>query len=261
MSKYILLTGFLLLLPLIALASELTDRGDQAYQTEHYSDAIALYLEAMERDGTSSDLYYNLGNAYYRSGQIADAILSYERALRLDPTNSEARANLAFVNERIVDKKGESGSFLSNAVTSVVNKSSSNGWAYLALTFFIIAAAGVAAYLFFDSVLIRKTGFFGGIIAAILFVICLIFSINAKSLAEDTSDAVITAETSVLSTVPRAPMTREEEALLLHKGTRVKILRSMPLPGDSTQVWHEVAVDNNNRAWINNDDIARIIEK
>ena len=252
MSKYILLTGFLLLLPLIALASELTDRGDQAYQTEHYSDAIALYLEAMERDGTSSDLYYNLGNAYYRSGQIADAILSYERALRLDPTNSEARANLAFVNERIVDKKGESGSFLSNAVTSVVNKSSSNGWAYLALTFFIIAAAGVAAYLFFDSVLIRKTGFFGGLIAAILFVICLVFSINAKSLAE---------ETSVLSTVPRAPMTREEEALLLHKGTRVKILRSMPLPGDSTQVWHEVAVDNNNRAWINNDDIARIIEK
>ena len=88
MSKYILLTGFLLLLPLIALASELTDRGDQSYQTEHYSDAIALYLEAMERDGTSSDLYYNLGNAYYRSGQIADAILSYERALRLDPTNS-----------------------------------------------------------------------------------------------------------------------------------------------------------------------------
>lgn len=33
----------------------------------------------------SSNLFYNLGNAYYRQGKLGLAILNYERALRLDP--------------------------------------------------------------------------------------------------------------------------------------------------------------------------------
>lgn len=261
MSKYILSALLILLIPGASMSSELALRGDEAYQTEHYSEAIAIYLEAIEKDGSSSDIYYNLGNAYYRNGQIAEAILSYERALRLNPTNAEARANLAFVNDRITDKKGESGSFLSNSFVSITNLFSSNGWAYVALMLFILTVAGVVVYFFLDSVIVRKIGFFGGILTGIMMIFCMIFAIKAKSMAEDPSDAIIVSETSVLSTVPRAPMTREEEALLLHKGTKVKILRSMSLPGDSSQTWHEVSVDNQHRAWINNDDIERIVEE
>lgn len=243
-----------------ASASPLTDQADQAYAQEKYNDAIDLYRQAANEEGTSSDLYYNLGNAYYQSGNASQAILAYERALRLDPTNSEARTNLEFVNERIVDKKGETGSFLYNTYIDIVNKAHSNTWAITALIFFIIAIAGAVAYFFVESILIRKLGFFGGIFALIVSIVAVVFSFKAKSIAEDRSQAIITAETTVLSTVPRAPISRNEEAMLLHEGTKVRILRSMNITADSIpQTWHEVEIDNRHRAWIDGNDIEHIV--
>ena len=110
MQRYIL-TLVLAIASLPIFASSLTDRADSAYQAEDYALAAQFYNQATTDDGTSSDLYYNLGNTYYRLGKNAQAILAYERALRLDPSNADARANLDYVNERIVDKKGNNGSF------------------------------------------------------------------------------------------------------------------------------------------------------
>lgn len=241
-------------------ASELADKGDKAYQAEQYDQAIEYYNQSMDADGVSSDIYYNLGNAYYRSGEISKAILSYERALRIDPSNSDARANLDFVNARIIDKIGETGSFLYNTVEDIANMMSSDSWAYVALVLFILTICGIIAYILSDAVLIRKIGFFGGILTFILSVATMLFAIKAKSIATDESKAIITAETTILSTVPRAPLNHDEEAMLLHEGTKVRILRTIGLELDSTaQKWHEVEVDNKHRAWINDADIERIV--
>ena len=116
-------------------------------------------------------------------------------------------------------------------------------------------------YTFSDAVLVKKIGFFGGIAALAVTIFIIIIAFKAKQLAQDRSEAIITSETSVLSTVPRAPMTRDEEAMLLHEGTKVWILQSISLPGDSLdQTWHEVSVDNRHRAWINDADIERVIK-
>lgn len=241
-------------------ASELADKADKAYQDENYDEAIELYRQSIEQDGVSSDIYYNLGNAYYRCGDIAQAILYYERALRLDPSNADARANLEFVNARIVDKKGETGSFLYNTIENLTNFMSSDSWALVALMFFVLTIVGVVAYIFSETVMIRKIGFFGGMLTLILSIASILFSIKAKSISTDKSNAIITAETTILSTVPRAPLNHDEEAMLLHEGTRVRILRTIGLDSDSTsQRWHEVEVDNKHRAWINDADIEKIV--
>ncbi len=236
------------------------EKGDEAYSRENYSEAVSLYEEAIKKDGVSTDLYYNLGNAYYRIGDISNAILSYERSLRLDPANDDARANLEFVNARIVDKKGETGSFIYNTVVSIANFTSSNGWAWIALTFFILTILGIIVYRFTDAIWLRKLGFFGGAILLLLSIVSILLSFKAKSISADTSDAIITSETTILSTVPRQPVNREEEAMLLHEGTKVRILRSMSHNADSaSQTWHEVEVDNRHRAWINDSDIEKIM--
>ncbi|MCM1293268.1 MAG: tetratricopeptide repeat protein [Bacteroides sp.] len=240
-------------------ATALTDKADEAYKNEDYSLAISLYEEAQQKDGTSSNLYFNLGNAYYRSGNMAKAILSYERALRLDPSNSNASANLEFVNERIVDKKGQTGSFVYNTYISTVNLMSSNRWATCAILFFILTCVALVIYLTTDRIALRKTGFFGGILTLLLSIVSIIFAFKARSLALDENDAIITSATSTLSTVPRQPMNHDEEAMLLHEGTKVRILRSIALSADSaSQIWHEVEVDNKHRAWINDGDIEKI---
>ncbi len=262
MSHYILKYFFCiiaLLCSLNSMAISLVQRADSAYESEDYRSAVELYNNAAETEGVSSDLYYNLGNAYYRCGKISQSILAYERALRLDPTNTDARINLDFVNSRIVDKKGETGSFISNTIEKVANAMHSNTWAWIALVMFAVTIGCIAAYFFSGTIILKKLGFFGGIIVFILSLVAIFFSFKSKSIAMDPSQAIITSETTVLSTVPRKPMTRDEEAMLLHEGTKVRVLRSISVDVDTTkQTWHEVEIDNKHRAWINDADIEKI---
>ena len=72
-------------------AESLIEQADSAYMNDDFAKAADLYLEAESQEGSSSDLYYNIGNCYYRQNKLGKAILYYERALRLDPSNKYAR--------------------------------------------------------------------------------------------------------------------------------------------------------------------------
>jgi hypothetical protein len=69
-------------------------RGNDAYLRGDYAAAIAAYEQLDRENVVSSDLVYNLGNAYDRSGQVGRAIWAWERALALDPDADDARYNL-----------------------------------------------------------------------------------------------------------------------------------------------------------------------
>ncbi|MDE6488019.1 MAG: tetratricopeptide repeat protein [Paramuribaculum sp.] len=241
---------------LISWGQTLAEQADSAYNAGEFDTAAALYQKVSDTEGTSAPLYYNLGNSLYRLGQPASAIVAYERALRLDPSNSAIRANLSFVNSRLIDKKGPSGSFLSQSFEEITGLFSANGWAWLALALFGITIGAVSLYLFGSSITIKKTGFFGGGFTAVLFAISLIFAFNARSMMEAKNIAIVTAKSTILSTTPRAPQNRNEEAMLLHEGARLTIIDSIASPTDSTKtVWYDVAFDNDHRAWINSSDV------
>jgi hypothetical protein len=56
---------------------------------------VAAY-EGIERQGAiSTDLAFNLGDAYFRKGALGPAIWAFERAVALDPGDDDARYNLA----------------------------------------------------------------------------------------------------------------------------------------------------------------------
>ncbi|MES1164213.1 MAG: tetratricopeptide repeat protein, partial [Verrucomicrobiota bacterium] len=69
-------------------------RGNQAYVHGDYPAAIAAYQELRDQGVRSSDLFFNLGDAYFRSGAVGPAIWSFEEALVQDPGNEDARFNL-----------------------------------------------------------------------------------------------------------------------------------------------------------------------
>ncbi len=95
----------MLIFSVSAYALSIGQRADSAYNAENYRLAIDLYQKSLAEEGRSSDLYYNLGNAYYRSDKLGMAVVCYERSLRLDPTNDDARSNLEFVRSRIMDRR------------------------------------------------------------------------------------------------------------------------------------------------------------
>jgi tetratricopeptide (TPR) repeat protein len=69
-------------------------RGNEAYLHGDYTAAVAAYEEVDRQGRASSDLAFNLGDAYFRKGAIGPAIWAFERALALDPGDEDARYNL-----------------------------------------------------------------------------------------------------------------------------------------------------------------------
>ncbi len=262
------MTRFLTILVIIIAAatgaraeSALIQQADSAYMSDDFAVAVALYRQAIADEGPSAKLYYNLGNSYYRVGKPGEAVLAYERALRLDPTDADVRHNLEFVNSRLTDRPGERGTFFGNALDAVAKVASPDTWAWLTFALFALTAASLLVYLFLDNVTLRKIGFFGGIVTLLCCCAGLWISLRAASLAGDRNVAIVTAPSTILSTVPRTPGDRSQEAMLLHEGTRVTIIDSVASRSavDSVRaVWYDVEVDNAHRAWINAADVSKV---
>ncbi len=237
-------------------ATEWAEKADAFYKAKKYGEAVKCYEEAVKLQ-PSATLWYNLGNARYRAGVPGYAVLAYERALRIDPTMQAARANLQFVNSRIADRPGQRGSFLDRKADNLANRATSDVWAWWAFGLFVLAAAGVVVYFVGSNVLLRKVGFFGSGVVLLLCIGALVMSLRARSIARDTTQAIVTARSSILSTVPREPSGQNEEAMMLHEGTKVEILDSVR-PAAKAPCWYDVRIDNNRRAWINGADITPI---
>lgn len=235
---------------------ELAQRGDSAYAADNFVLAEQLYTDAMVASGTSSTLFYNLGNAYYRQGNLGKAVVNYERALKLDPTNSDARVNLNFVKTKITDRQIDSGSIMTTLRDSVVEFFHADTWAWIAVVLFALFLAGVATYLFSSIVSVKKVSFFGGIVVFLLCVCAVIVSFAAANRTQTDKWAIILPPSAQLSTTPREARTQAEEAFLLHEGTKVEIVDSVA--GNDEGRWYEVRVGHGERAWIKASEVERI---
>ncbi len=258
--RHILYTITALLLACFpVLANNTVDEADAAYMNDDFHKAIELYEKAIAEDGSSSQIYYNLGNAYYRNGNLGKAILNYERALKIDPTNSDAKTNLDFVNSKIADKPVDDQSLIEKLADKVILSASANSWAWLTAGLFAIFIGLLAGYIFFSSVLLRKTCFFGGIVFLVASIAGIIISFSAAARMSSSNDAIVLSESVQLGTSPRVPRNKAEEAFLLHEGTKLNIIDSLTTVTDTVKSkWYEVKVDNQHRAWIKSTEIEKI---
>jgi tetratricopeptide (TPR) repeat protein len=248
--KQIIITILLavLAMPIVAGNANI-DRANQAYKQELYNEALKLYLLEAEKSGVSSALYCNIGDTYYRLKDNVHAVLYYERALLLDPSNSDARFNLEFVRGKMQLPDDAGDSWFSNWVDQTVSRLSSNAWAIIAIITFLLFLAGVAAYLFMDNVLMRKIGFFGGAVLIVASILANVAAFHVYHKATDGNGAIIMPEDVTLSTAPRAPRDKEEEAFHLQQGTRVEVIDSI---SDKTHgKWLQVSTAGGHKAWIN----------
>lgn len=239
-------------LPLMAGNANI-ERANQAYKQELYNEALQLYLQEAEQTGVSSALYCNIGDTYYRLKDNVHAVLYYERALLLDPSNGDARFNLEFVRGKMQLPDDAGDSWFSNWVDQTVSRLSSNTWAVLAILTFLLFLAGVAAYLFLDSVLMRKIGFFGGGLMIVACILANLAAFHVYHKATSGNGAIIMPESVTLSTAPREPRDKEEEAFLLQQGTRVEIIDSVADKDHGK--WLQVSTAGGHKAWINAKDV------
>ena len=230
----------MLLLPLCAQAVTKAE-ADSAYVRGEYQQAIKDY-EALLKQGASADLYYNLGNAYYRTENITRAVLNYERALLLSPSDRDIRFNLQMARSKTIDKiTPEQDMFFVTWYHSLVNMTSVDGWADIALISLALAIVLALLYLFSERIWLRKVGFFGAIFLVVVFLLSNIFAHQQKDLLVHRRGAIVTAPAI---TVKSTPAKQGTDLFILHEGTKVTIT------DDSMKDWKGIRLADGKEGWI-----------
>lgn len=237
-----------LLLPLTANAVTKAD-GDNEYSRGNYQQAIRDYEELLKQT-KNADLYYNLGNAYYRTDNITRAVLAYERALLLSPGDDDIRFNLQMARSKTIDKiTPRSEMFFVTWYRALVNITSVDGWADIALLSMVLALILALVYLFASRMLFRKIGFFGGVAMLTLFLLCNLFAWHQHAILTERTGAIIVSSSATLKATPTQ---QAKDNGVLHEGTRVDII------DDTMRDWKCVRLADGREGWLQSNKIEKI---
>ena len=215
--------------------------ADSAYANEDFVRAEELYT-ILAHQGQSATVYYNLGCTYYRQDNIAKAVLWFERAAQLAPSDEDIRFNLAMARGKTIDRIiPRHEMFFVSVWKTMMHSHSVTQWANMAVAAFVLALLLVAMYVYCSSVPLRKTGFFGAIVALML---CLVFNLLAYNLRNynRTHTAGIVMEPAV--TVRSTPTASGTDLFVIHEGTRVEIR------DNSMRDWAEIQIADGKVGWI-----------
>jgi len=251
----------LLLILLLATFAE----ANQQYADGNYNQAAQIYEQLLAEtnptgeaaltaqwsnsdSGLTSEIYYNLGNAYFKQGELAQSILAYERCLRLDPRNKDAKYNLAFAQSRIIDNiQDNQAFFISSWLKAVRNSLRETTWMYLSISMFILLLIGALLFALSPIQSLRKAAFYTAIFALLISIAACANAGSLHNRDNKRNEAIITQG---IVTAKASPDRSGTELFTLHEGTKVIIHETL---GD----WCNIHVANN-VGWIKLSNLERI---
>lgn len=224
-------------------------KANDAYAMGEYGNAADIY-ENIEKSGyVSSDLYYNLGNAYYKLGQKGKAILYYEKAFKLDPSNQDIKTNLEIARLNALDKIDVLPEFIFTTwIKEIRNSMSSNQWGYMAVSFLTITALMLIGYRFAPTSRRRKLSFVLACFTLLLMVFSVSFALNLKGKALSEDFAVVMAP---VSNVKSAPNATGNNLFILHEGAKVEVL-------ENVAGWSRIEISDGRQGWMQTSDMSLI---
>ncbi len=241
--------------------------ADTLYANGDYAKAAEAYLAIAKVDGESAGLLFNLANSYAQTGDLGSAMLYYSRAHRLAPTNKEIKNNLEYFASKIEDSNRaelrgkktrvspDNDTFFQSVRRFICTDFPLDMWAYIGALSFIILIGLIAVYLFCSDVRLRKVGFFGGIGAFFVAIICVIFAFMSASYYDSHDMAVLMAYKTELLIEPSSDA--KPASNLLCQGTRFDIVaEETDVEGRPT--WYKVRLNSDIEGWLRATDIAII---
>lgn len=242
--KKILLLLVVLMISILSFAEEnqlLLAKANKAYIDGSYENAIEIYKKVLQSGVESWELYYNMGNSYFKINDFPSAILFYEKARKLNPGNEDIDFNLKVANNKIADKiEPLPEIFYKKWFRNFVEIMSVDQWAWLIILSLILALFSFTSFVVSRNMLVRKAGFWLGIIFVGSMVISFRFAYLSYNALEDNSSAIIFTPTV---TIKSSPDDKSTDLFVLHEGTKVQIL-------DNIGTWYEIKIANGSVGWL-----------
>ncbi len=221
--------------------------ANNLYNDSKYEQSIQLYLQILDSGAHSSELYFNIGNAYYRINDIANSILYYEKSLKLDSSDNDVINNLNMVKNALIDDIAVvPTSFFDEQLNKISNLLDYSLWGLVLISLSFIFLLLFIIYFFSNKPIIKRTAF-----TSLFFIIMFItftawISINAYEKNHLEKYAIIF---STKIEIKADPNERSENLLTLHLGTKVRIIDNF------NDEWLKIKLVNGQEGWIKNNQI------
>ena len=227
----------------------LLQKANELYTKEQFKEAIDVYNQILMTNMESTEVYYNLGNAYFKTNQFPKAILNYERAKLLSPDDEDINFNLQVANQRVVDAIQElPGIFITRWWNSLINSQTTDTWAVISIITFVIFLILAGLYFFARSVDIRRIAFWSAWMIFGVSMFAWSFAATQKSRLVNHNYAIIMAPTV---TVKSSPSEKGTNLFVVHEGLKVKVT-------DKLGNWLEVRLADGNKGWLLTETLERI---
>lgn len=219
-------------------ASVYWNKGNSAYMSRQYPEAIAYYEHLLPKQGTNARVYFNLGNAHYKNNQVSEAVLNYERALFYNPSLKQAKENRVLAQSRISNAiKENKDIFFVAWWKSLVAGSRANMWAVMSLIIFItflLLLLGRISGKYFSRTPVQAFIFIPVFNTAILFL-----AFRAAHNAGSSPRAVIMKPNTVMTTAPNV----YKGQVILPEATIVEV-------AEQSGNWVSVSLPDNRNGWV-----------
>ena len=228
----------------------LFSQGNSLYNEGKFQDAITSFEAIIEQGKHSSELYFNLANAYYKLNQVGPSIYYYEKALQLSPNDKDIENNLTFAQNMTIDaieRIPEVG--LSRIGKAIVNTFSFDVWAVLAVGLTILFVILFLSYYFSYSTTLKRLLFLSSFGSLFLGLVTFIFAFQKYDFAQNDRGAIVFAQETEVRTDPNL---RSETAFNLHEGTKVQIIENFD------DNWAKIKLADGKTGWISIQDIKEL---
>jgi len=243
--QYIIIFIFISLFVRVAVSQDTNKdkfyQGVTYFTAGSYKEALQIWTDIYNTGYRSANLDYNIGNAYFKLNNIPSAILFYERAYHLKPADENINYNLQIARTLIVDRFQEIPElFFIKWYNFVSLFLSTNTWAKISITSFIIFLLLLSLYFYSSRYRHKVIGFWLGVFFIVLSLTSLAFTIRNKSLVYDSHKAIIS---SPIVNGKSSPDKSGNDIFVLHEGTKVTV-------EDEVGEWSEIRLSDGNKGWV-----------
>lgn len=246
--------------PTAEAAEALWRHATEAYTDKRFGEAAETFTRIADMGYVSAELYYNLGNAWFKAGQgnigangrpfaageLGRAVLNYRRALKIDPSMSDAQYNLDLAVDYTNDTEGVPEFVMARVWRSLRDMLSSNAWCVMSIVLLAVMLALATLYLLSRNITLRKTGFYGALLTALLFVVTTLLAASQRSVElRDDVAVVVCRDTAPVHSSPdsETKVIREPS-----QGVTVSV-------GRTHDQWSEITFADGEKGWIRTADI------
>ena len=228
---------------------DLITEGNNYYIDGDFESAIEKYETVLDSGYQSAELYYNLGNAYFKSHKLTMALVEYERALLLDPKDEEIRYNLSLARQYVVDEIDVLPELLIKKwYRAFITILTIDQWAYISISFFILALVLFLIYLFTSTINLRRFAFWLAVVFLLFSASTYVFAYHHKKNVYNHNYAIILSPSV---TIKGSPDNSGTDLFQLHEGTKVEII-------DQMAEWREIRLSDGNVGWLKTENLIKI---